>query len=83
MRQALKGKKALVTGGSRGIGRAIAVRLSEMGADVAINYLRQNTRALETAKLIENVGGRALTIKANVAEPDQVSAMFEEIRQIS
>ncbi len=81
MLQDFKGEKALVTGGSRGIGRAIAVRLAEMGADVAINYLRQNTRALETTKMIEAAGSHALSLKANVAEPDQVAAMFEEIRQ--
>ncbi len=77
----LKGKKALVTGGSRGIGRAIAVRLAEMGVDVAINYLRQNTRALETAKMIEETGARALILKGNVAESKQVAAMFEEIQK--
>ncbi|GBD93303.1 enoyl-[acyl-carrier-protein] reductase [NADPH] FabL [bacterium BMS3Abin05] len=76
----LEGKKALVTGGSRGIGRAIAVRLAEAGADVAINYLRQNTRALETAKMIEETGRRALVLKANVAEPSQVDGMFKIIR---
>ncbi|NOY77399.1 MAG: enoyl-[acyl-carrier-protein] reductase FabL [Calditrichaeota bacterium] len=81
MLQDLKGKKALVTGGSRGIGRAIAVRLAEAGADVAINYLRQNTRALETAKMIENAGRRALILKANVAEQDQITAMFGEIEK--
>ena len=45
----LKGKKALVTGGSRGIGRAIAVRLANAGCDVAINYLRNKGPAQETA----------------------------------
>ncbi len=75
----LQGKKALVTGGSRGIGRAIAVRLAEAGVDVAINYLRQNTKALETARMIEEKGARSLVIKANVAEMNQVDAMFERI----
>ncbi len=77
----LAGKKALVTGGSRGIGRAIAVRLAEAGVDVAINYLRQNTRALETARMIEEKGARAIVIKANVAEMKQVDAMFEKIAE--
>ncbi len=73
------GQKALVPGGPRGIGRAIAIRLAESGVDVAINYLRQNTKALETAKLIEEKGARSLVIKANVAEVKQVDAMFDKI----
>ncbi len=77
----LKGKVALVTGGSRGIGRAIAVRLAEAGADVAINYLRQRTAAEETVALIETQGSRALAIRANVGEPEVIPAMIAEIAQ--
>jgi enoyl-[acyl-carrier protein] reductase III len=75
----LGGKRALVTGGSRGIGRAIAVRLAEAGADVAINYLRNKKPAEETAAAVRKAGGRALLLKANVAAVDTHGAMFEAI----
>jgi len=72
----LKGRKALVTGGSRGIGRAIALRLAEAGADVCINYLRNRSQAESAVKEIEAHGTRALAIKGNVAEPDHVERIF-------
>lgn len=75
----LKGRVALVTGGSRGIGRAIAVRLAEAGANVAINYLRQRTAAAETVKLIEETGAKALAIRANVGEHENIHHMIDEI----
>ncbi len=52
----LRGKRALVTGSSRGIGRAIALSLADLGVDVAINYLRNRTHAEETAREIESRG---------------------------
>jgi len=76
----LKGKVALITGGSRGIGRAIAVRLAEAGASVAINYLRQRSAAEETVKLIEQAGAQALAIRANVGEPANIATMVREIK---
>jgi enoyl-[acyl-carrier protein] reductase III len=75
----LHGKRALVTGGSRGIGKAIAVRLAEAGADVAINYLRSKGPAEETAAQIRAVGRRCLLVKGNVADPDVHESMFAPI----
>ncbi len=77
----LVGKNALVTGGSRGIGRAIAIKLASMGANVAINYLRNTKFAEETASMIEEKGVKALSIKANVAEEKDVDFLFEEIER--
>jgi enoyl-[acyl-carrier protein] reductase III len=76
----LRGKTALVTGGSRGIGRAIALRLAEHGADIVVNYVRHRSDAEETAAAVERHGVRCLVIKANVAEEEDVRAMFEQIR---
>lgn len=76
----LKGKVALITGGSRGIGRAIALRLAKNGADVVVNYVRHRRDAQETVEAIEQMGGTCLAIKANVAQEDDVVRMFEEIQ---
>jgi len=75
----LKGKIALVTGSSRGIGRAIALKLAEEGADIIVNFLRHRQGAEETARDIEKLGVNAQIIKANLAEPDKIDAMFETI----
>ena len=77
----LKGKVALITGGSRGIGRAIAVRLAEHGADVVVNYVRQKKNAAETVSLVEKAGRRGLAIKANVGKDSDVKQMFDTIEQ--
>lgn len=75
----LNGKFALVTGASRGIGKAIALNLAAHGAAVAINYLRSQATALETARQIEALGARALLIKGNVADRGHVECIFEKI----
>ena len=77
----LSGKKVLVTGGSRGIGRAIAVRLAEAGADVAVNYFRKVTSAEKTAEMITRTGSQAMIIKANVANEKHLKSMFDEIKE--
>jgi enoyl-[acyl-carrier protein] reductase III len=77
----LNGRKALVTGGSRGIGKAIALKLAEAGADVAINYLRQREPAAETLAAIEGFGVRGLLAKANVAEEEGLAHIFERIEE--
>ncbi|MFD0959442.1 3-oxoacyl-[acyl-carrier-protein] reductase [Paenibacillus chungangensis] len=75
----LEGKKALVTGASRGIGRAIAVALAEAGADVAINYSGSEAAAGETAAAVEALGRQAILVKANVGKSDECEAMVKEV----
>jgi enoyl-[acyl-carrier protein] reductase III len=75
----LRGKRALVTGASRGIGRAIALSLADFKVDVAINFFRHRQPAEEVAKEIEARGARALLLKGNVADESHVARMFQEI----
>jgi len=69
----LNGKRALVTGGSRGIGAAIALALAESGADVAFTYQRSIGKAEAVAKLIEAKGRRAIAIQADSADPQAIA----------
>ncbi len=78
----LHGKVALITGGSRGIGRAIALRLAEHGADVVINYVRHRRDAEETVAALEDKGVRCMAVKANVAREEDVTRIFDEIRTV-
>ncbi|MCB0217220.1 MAG: enoyl-[acyl-carrier-protein] reductase FabL [Caldilineae bacterium] len=71
-------KVALVTGSSRGIGRAIALRLAAEGADVVVNYVRSREPAEATAAEIEALGRRAVIVKANVGEPDEIKRLAAE-----
>lgn len=75
----LEGKVALVTGGSRGIGRAIGVRLAENGVNLVINYVRHKKDAEKTALEVEKHGVRCLLVKANVAKESDVKEMFDII----
>jgi enoyl-[acyl-carrier protein] reductase III len=77
----LTGRKALVTGGSRGIGRAIAVQLAQAGCDVAISYLRNKGPAQETGAAIEATGRRALLWKGNVGASESHAEMFAALAQ--
>ncbi|TMQ52741.1 MAG: SDR family oxidoreductase [Candidatus Eisenbacteria bacterium] len=76
----LKGKSALVTGGTRGIGRATALALADMGADVAINFFRSRESAKATAEEIQKRGVKALAVRANVGNSEQIPKMFEEVK---
>jgi enoyl-[acyl-carrier protein] reductase III len=77
----LSNRFALVTGGSRGIGRAIAVELGRCGARVAVNYLRNRTAAEETAAAIRAAAGpEPLIVKANVAEDEHQEQLFLELK---
>jgi enoyl-[acyl-carrier protein] reductase III len=75
----IEGKVALITGGSRGIGRAIALRLAENGVDTVVNYVRHKKDAEETAQQVEERGARCLVVKANVAKESDVKSMFDEL----
>lgn len=75
----LVGKVALVTGGSRGIGRAIALKLAENGADVAINYAGNTAAAEEVKAAIEQMGRKALLIQCSVADTNGVQAMVNQV----
>ncbi|TRY25477.1 3-oxoacyl-[acyl-carrier-protein] reductase [Brevibacillus sp. LEMMJ03] len=74
----LAGKTALVTGASRGIGRAIALRLAEAGANVVVNYAGGEAAAAETVAKVKELGREAIMIRANVANAEEVNEMFKE-----
>jgi enoyl-[acyl-carrier protein] reductase III len=71
-------KVALVTGSGRGIGRAIALQLARQGADVVVNFFRNRPPAEETAAAIEELGRRALLVKADVGDLDDLNRLFDE-----
>ena len=75
----LDGKTALVTGASRGIGRAIAIRLASEGAAVAIKYAGNVKAAEEVKAVIEAAGGRAMLVQADVADSTAVDAMIKAV----
>ncbi|MDM5295489.1 3-oxoacyl-[acyl-carrier-protein] reductase [Peribacillus simplex] len=75
----LEGKKALVTGASRGIGREVALELARQGADVAINYSGSETKANEVVEEIKALGRKAFAIQCDVANSDSVTSMIKEV----
>jgi len=79
--KSMSGRRALITGGSRGIGRACALHLAEHGCDVAINYLRNVKAAEETAELVRERGSEALTLRYNVGKVENIHEMFAELHE--
>lgn len=77
----LKGKVALVTGASGGIGRAVALKLAELGADIAVNYLSRKTEAEETVALIKNLGRNAYVFSADIASEERVREMVAHVNE--
>lgn len=79
--QLLRGQKALVTGASSGIGRAIALAMAEAGADVVVNYVSGEDKALEVCSEAAKFGVRAIAVRADVSDEAQVRAMFARMLQ--
>ena len=77
--QLLKGQKALVTGGSSGIGKAVALALGAAGADVVVNYSSNEAAGRKVADAIKAGGGNAIAIGADVSKEDQVQGMFRRM----
>ncbi len=77
----LLGKVAFVTGGTRGIGRAISLALAKAGANLAINYLRNKEEAVKTEKAIQSIGVRCIRLKGHLGNPKQISSMFQTIKE--
>jgi 3-oxoacyl-[acyl-carrier protein] reductase len=75
----LNGKVALVTGASRGIGRAIALGLAQAGADVAVNYLERASEAIDVVNAIHALGRRAIAVPADVSRGEAVNDLFRAI----
>ena len=73
----LSGKAALITGGSRGLGRAIGLRLAQQGADIAFSYKGNASAAEQTVKDIEAVGPRAVAIQGDVRDPESAEAVVK------
>ncbi len=78
----LRGKVALVTGASRGIGRGIALALAEAGADVIVHYARKTSMAQDVVAEIQSMGRQAVAVKANFAEKEKIDAMLDHIEDV-
>jgi enoyl-[acyl-carrier protein] reductase III len=77
----LEGKIALVTGGGRGIGRAIALRLAKLGADVVVNYVRNQAPAEEVVQSIREMGRKSTAVRANVGRIEDIHKLFLVIQE--
>jgi enoyl-[acyl-carrier protein] reductase III len=77
----LAGKVALVTGSSRGIGRAIVLELADHGADVVVNYVRHAEAGRATAAAARGKGVRAIAVRAHAGEADDIGTLFDTVRQ--
>lgn len=77
----MNNKVALVTGSSRGVGKALALKLAEAGYDIVVNYARSKKAALETAEEIEKLGRKSLVVRANVGDVAKIKTMFQTINE--
>lgn len=78
----LTGKTAVVTGGSRGIGRAICIELAKQGANVVVNYSGSEEKAKQVVSQIEELGAKAIAVQANVAHSDEVESMMKQAIEV-
>ena len=76
----LKGKHALITGSSRGIGRGIALKLAEKGVDVAIHYYEKEAVAKDTLAKVRDRGSEGFVVQADVSRPDDIGRMFKKVQ---
>ncbi len=81
MSKELQGSVALVTGGSRGIGRAISLELARRGANIVVAYLRKRSAAEETCAELEGAGVKAIPVKAHVGDEAQLASLFEQVSE--
>ena len=79
--KALDGKIALITGASRGIGRACAAALAEAGADIAVNYLIREDKAKETLAMVEGIGKRTVPVPGDVSRAGEVERIVQEVER--
>jgi len=77
----LRGKRALVTGSSRGIGRGIALKLAEQGVKTAIHYYKQEEAANETLAQVRARGSDGFVVQADVTRPEEIQGMFDRVRR--
>ncbi len=75
-----KGKNALITGSSRGIGRSIALKLAEKGARVAVHYFGNRDAARTTLDKVRQLGSNGFLVRADVCRPEEVSRIFQQVR---
>ncbi|MCT4606378.1 MAG: 3-oxoacyl-[acyl-carrier-protein] reductase [Marinisporobacter sp.] len=77
----LTGKTAIVTGGSRGIGKAIALKLADLGANIVVNYTSNAEKAEEVVKMIKDMGKDAIALKADVSNSEEVQNFIKEVEE--
>ena len=75
----LKDKKAIVTGAGQGIGRSIALKMAQEGADVVVNYSRTDAQAKDVVSVLQKLGARAIALQADVSDATQVNKMVSEV----